>query len=425
MCGTMEIGCQIKEGFLSVATSALDNLRDESSKAALSTLRSATLWLTPKTPTLADNVGEKWTNSPTVEFLQHNLLYVTGSVFVVAVLIAGVRVAWEQRARPLQQLLKAMLTFVVVGAAGTATMQALVTWSDEFAVSIVHDAMKDQSLAASFGGQLDPDGVPQTLVAAGVPALISISISTVVMVSYLIQIVLMLVRSAMLVLLAGTFPLAAAATNTELGTNWFRKYCGWSLAFIAYKPAAALVYAASFKLSQANLLGGGDDVIQAMTGMMMLLLAIFALPALLRFMVPVTAAVAGGSAGVGSAVADPGGVATGAINVARGGFGGGSGGGGGSSSGGGGASGARTVGAAATGAAGAGLAAARKVGGGIAGAAAHSSGEAGGGSVTPASASGPMAGRGRSRPSKPSSRSHSSSASEARVPEPAGPSGNW
>ena len=118
---------------------------------------------------------------------------------------------------------------------------------------------------------------------------------------------------ALLILLAGTFPLAAAATNTEIGRNWFRKYCGWALAFVAYKPAAALIYATAMKMNEKNFGGSGSSFVQTATGMMMLLLAIFALPALLRFMVPLTTAVAGGNAGMGAAVADPGGMATGAV----------------------------------------------------------------------------------------------------------------
>jgi hypothetical protein len=427
MCGPTEIKCHIQEGFMSVATSALDQLKDGFNQAALRTLHSlATFWLKPQTPELAEQRGQTWENSDTVGFLQDRLLTVVAAVFVVAVLIAGIRIAWEQRARPLQELLKTTLIFVAVGAAGTAVMQLLTSWSDQFAVYLVNEAAADPSLATSFGGKVDENRVVHELVSANVPTLLAISIYGSVIIASLIQVVLMLVRSAMLVLLAGTFPLAAAATNTEIGRNWFRKYCGWSLAFIAYKPAAALIYAAALKLSQADLLSGGDDVVRAMTGMMMLLLAIFALPALLRFMVPVTAAVAGGSAGMGSSVADPGGVASGAINVGRSGFGGGSGGGGGSSSGGG-ATGAKGVGAAAgtaAGAAGAALAVARKAGGSLAGAAAHSAGEAGGGSITPSSASGPMAGGSRSRPPKSGSRNPSSSAGQGRIPEPAGPSGS-
>jgi hypothetical protein len=417
----MNLGCYIQEGFQSVATNATDQLRQQASQAAMQALDAMTFWIKPKTPAIAEQHGESWTNTGTVEYLQHSLLGITGAVFVIAILIAGMRIAWEQRAKPLQELLKAVVTFVVVGAAGTATMQVLIAWSDEFAVSIIRGVGQDMSLAAVFGGTTDGQGNVQNLVSDSLPALLGIFSCLGVIVVSLIQIVLMLIRSALLVLLAGAFPLAAAATNTEMGRNWLRKFCAWSLAFIAYKPAAALVYAAAMKLGHDPATSTNDGLVRAMSGMMMLLLGLLALPALLRFMVPVTAAVAGGSAGMGSSVADPGGMATGAVNVGAG-FGGGRGagssaGGSGGGGGGGGASGAQAVGAKAAGAiagpAGVGLAAARKAAGGLAGAAAHSAGEAAGGSITPASAHGPMAGRGgsRSRRGNPS------------APVPAGPTG--
>jgi hypothetical protein len=434
MCGNVDIGCHIHEGFQAITTNALDQLKEGTNDAALSTLTSlATFWLQPKSPVLADE--KTWKDSLTVGFMHDRLLWVTGVVFFVAVLIAGMRTAWEQRARPLQELLKTMLIFVVVAAAGTAVLQLLTSFSDLFAVDIVKQAAADGSLKTAFGGEVDENGnLAHELVATNVPTLLAISIYGSVIIASLIQVVLMLVRSAMLVLLAGTFPLAAAATNTEMGRTWFKKYCGWALAFIAYKPAAALIYAAALQLSKGDLLSG-DSVIQAMTGMMMLMLAIFALPALLRFMVPVTAAVAGGAAAMGSSVADPGGLATGAVNVGhaafggRSGGGGGTSGGGGSSSGGGGASGAKVVGAAASaglGAAGTAVNVARKVGGGLAGAAAHSGGEAGGGSVTPTSTFGPMsrAGGGARSAGRTSNSSSSSPGGQQRTPEPAGPSGS-
>ncbi|WP_329004733.1 hypothetical protein OHA18_15245 [Kribbella sp. NBC_00709] len=429
----MDLGCYIRDGFQSITTSAMDELRQQVNQGALRTLDAMTFWLKPNTPAVAQQHGESWTNTGTVQFLQDSLLGVTAAVFAVAILIAGMRIAWEQRARPLQELLKAILTFVVVAAAGTATMQLLSSWADQFSVAVVHQVGKDMTLATAFGGSVNGNGQAQDLVASSMPALLSITTGLGVILASLIQIVLMLVRSALLVLLAGSFPLAAAATNTEIGRSWFKKFCGWSLAFIAYKPAAALVYAAAMRISHDPAMSVSDGVVRAMMGMMMLLLAIFALPALLRFMVPVTAAVAGGSAAMGSSVADPGGMATGAVNVGSSGagFGGGSGRGAGSSAGGagGGASGAQTVGAKAAGAAagpaGIGLAVARKTAGGLAGAASHSAGESGGGAITPPSASGPMAGRSGSRSSRSGGGSSSTSAAEQRVPEPVGPSGNW
>jgi hypothetical protein len=322
-------------------------------------------------------------------------------------------------------------------------IQLLVEWSDQFAINIVEEATRGVSLGTALRDLVlsSDDGGDG---ANPLPLLMALVLAQSVTFASLIQIVLMLIRSAMLVLLAGTLPIAAAATNTEVGKAWFRKFCAWTLAFVAYKPAAALIYAAAIKLNEAGMSDSGNSLIQAMAGMMMLLLAIFALPALLRLAVPVTAAVAGGGSASGSSVADPGGAATGAINIGRsaaGGFGGGSrggGGGGGAGSGGGGgggATGARLAGSAAGagfGAAGAALTAARKAGGAVAGAAAHSAGESGGGSITPSSF-GPMArgarGGGEPRARSSGSRSgptgsNSSSSAQERIPEPAGPSGS-
>jgi len=142
MCGQVDIGCYIREGFQSVATSALDQLKEGTNEAALRGLHSlATFWLEPGTPQLAEQQGQTWKNSDTVGFMQDRLLTVVAAVFIVAVLIAGIRTAWEQRARPLQELLKTMLIFVTVAAAGTAVMQLLTSWSDQFAVYIVHQPL--------------------------------------------------------------------------------------------------------------------------------------------------------------------------------------------------------------------------------------------------------------------------------------------
>ncbi|MFB6725184.1 type IV secretion system protein [Kribbella sp. NPDC056345] len=399
MCGQLEIGCQIKEGFISVATSSLDSLLQQASQAALDSMHSmATLWLKVPDATIATESGAGWKNSGPVEYLQQSTFAVVAAIFTVAILIAGLRTAWEQRAKPLQELLKAMMTFVLVCGAGAAVLQLLSEWSDGLAHDIVTKAAGG-NVDAGFQSIVANGGFTEIGVASG-QVILAICVTISVMCASVIQIVLLLIRSAMLVILAGTFPLAAAATNTEVGRTWFRKFCGWAIAFIAYKPAAALIYAAAMKLNQSAMLPSDNQLVQAMTGIMMLMLAVFALPALLRFAVPLTAAVAGGSAAMGSAVADPGGLATGAVNVGRarlGGSGGGSGAGAGAGVGGGagggagagaGASGARTVGAAASagmGAAGAAITAARKAGGAVAGAASHSAGDGGGGGGTPSS----------------------------------------
>jgi hypothetical protein len=371
-----------------------------------------------------------FTDTGPIAFLHSHVLEVSLSIFSLAVLVAGMRIAWEQRAEPLRELLKATMLFVVVSAAGTATLQLLTAWSDGFAMDLVQKATpKDQQFEHALGDMLLQGGAAQ-VAGQQLPLMVMMFFGIAVFVAAVIQIVLLLIRSAMLVLLAATFPLAAAATNTEVGKAWFRKYCAWALAFIAYKPAAALVYAAAMKMTEAGMTdGSGNGLVQALTGLMMMLLAVFALPALLRFAVPVTAAVAGGSAGMGGGAADPGGMATGAISVGRSAMGRSpSSGGGGSSSGGGSGGGGSATGALAVGAsaglavAGAAVKGAKMAGGALAGAAAHSAGEAGGGGSSSSASGSSSGGRGWGGSRARSSGGRSNTNFQPR--EPVGPSGS-
>ena len=442
MCGKVEIGCNIKEGFQSMITNQFDNLAQRIGEMASSGLQAvSTFWIKIDSPTLSNEHLRKgctpapktascstFTDTGPIAFLHSHVLEVSLSIFSLAVLVAGMRIAWEQRAEPLRQLLKATMLFVVVSAAGTATLQLLAAWSDGFAMDLVQKATpKDQQFQHALGDMLLQGGAAQA-VGQQLPVMVMMFFGIAVFVAAVIQIVLLLIRSAMLVLLAATFPLAAAATNTEVGKAWFRKYCAWALAFIAYKPAAALVYAAAMQMTQAGMTdGSGNGLVQALTGLMMMLLAVFALPALLRFAVPVTAAVAGGSAGMGGGAADPGGLATGAVSVGRSAISGrtssGGGGGGGSSSGGSSATGALGVGASAgLAVAGAAVTGAKKAGNALAGAASHSAGEAGGGGSSGRASGSSSGGRGWGG----SKRSSSSSGgrSQRNPPPPPGPSGS-
>ena len=137
-----------------------------------------------------------------------------------------------------------------------------------------------------------PAGFTVGLAGTVTTAFIAIVLGIIAFLATVIQIMLMLVRGGMLVLLVGTLPLVAAFSNTEMGLQWFRKASAWLIAFALYKPAAAVVYAVAFDLA------GQQGALALLDGVMMLVLAILALPALLRFVVPATSALAGaGGAG--------------------------------------------------------------------------------------------------------------------------------
>jgi type IV secretion system protein TrbL len=160
-----------------------------------------------------------------------------------------------------------------------------------------------------------PAGFTVGLAGTVTTAFIAIVLGIIAFLATVIQIMLMLVRGGMLVLLVGTLPLVAAFSNTEMGLQWFRKASAWLLAFALYKPAAAVVYVVAFDLA------GQQGALALLDGVMMLVLAILALPALLRFVVPATSALAGaGGSGAMLAGAAGGAIAmrmpTGAASVA-------------------------------------------------------------------------------------------------------------
>ena len=296
--------------------------------------------------------------SPTVSFLQNSLWYYTLAVAVLGVIVAGARMAWEQRADPGKHLVQGLLTLVVVAGAGLTVVGLLTTAADEFSVWIINQSL-DCDIAgdsACFGESMLTLLTLSTGSTGGLGAVLAIILGVFAVLAALAQIVLMVVRAGALVILAGMLPISASASLADPQRTMFRKTSGWLLGFILYKPAAAIVYATAFRLTGTDLFGK-DGLVSVLTGLALMVLALVALPALMRLIVPAVSAVsAGGSlAGLGmagAAAALPTGAA--AAGKLRGGGGGGSGASGpaaptGATGGGGGAAGGSAAGAAAAG----------------------------------------------------------------------------
>lgn len=237
-----------------------------------------TLWI--YVPTLHVTEGGGYQPVATVSFMRGQVMWLVVAAAVVSTIVAGVRMAWQQRGEPLQDLLKSLLTLTVVAFGGLALVTVLTEAGDLLAQRFIDRAVDEsglsfaENLAALIAGPLIAGGGPIVF-----PTIIIFGFAA-VLISF-IQIMLMLVRNGMLILLAGILPLAAAATNTEMGKTWFKRICGWLIAFIAYKPFAALIYATAIMLA-----GAQDSLVKVITGLAMMALSIIALPALLRLVAP-------------------------------------------------------------------------------------------------------------------------------------------
>jgi len=286
-----------------IVNDGLDNLAQKIVEAIVPVVKQVgTLWVSTPTPQIAtDPVSGK--ASSTAAFIQGSLWWYMAAALVLAVIVGGTRMAWEQRGEPLRDLLKALLTFVVVSSAGLSVIALGTAAGDAYAKWVIDTSTDGTDFASNIAKMLG--FLAKSSAATPGPAnpvIFVIIAGFLALLFSCFQIVLMVVRGGMLVVLAGVFPLTAAFTNTETGRAWFRKACGWILAFILYKPAAAIIYATSFRLVGDAQLGTGGGITTALTGVTLMLLALVALPALMRFVVPMVSAIGGGSGGGGAAL---------------------------------------------------------------------------------------------------------------------------
>jgi type IV secretion system protein TrbL len=307
-CEFWDLDCVSKSAVSGVLDDAIGNLAKaimEGMSQMVTTL--STFWVSMPTANLASQDGV--TASPVVGFVNSELGYWTLALAVLSVILGGTRMIWEQRGAPLRDLLRSLLTLTLVTGLGLAVISILVIAADAFSASIIDRATDGKGFAHAMAILVMTN---QT----GVGVFILIILGLVGLIASLVQIVLMIVRGGMLVILAGILPTTAAFTNTEMGRQWFQKAIGWTIAFILYKPAAAIVYAVAFKLMGSS---GGNVLLGSITGFALMIVALLALPALMRFVTPMVGAVASGSGGgAGAAV---GAMATGAVSMGRSGSG--------------------------------------------------------------------------------------------------------
>jgi hypothetical protein len=297
--GEVEDGGKAAQNAVSAAGSdvltGLSNAMASAADGLLKTLSS--FWMNIGTPDLTS------TGSPAAA-IQADVGWVTTCTAVVCILVAAGRIAVRRRGQPAAVMAMGLTRLVVVSAAATFLVQAAGKLGDTFSADLMNTAhlgsggwssiISTTALASAFAGG---DGM-------------LLIIALLIIFSSLIQLMLMILRVGLLVILTGTLPLAAAASMSDWGETWWRKHIAWLTAWLLYKPAAALLYAAAFALTD-----GKRTAVEVISGFMLLILSILILPALLKVIMPMTAALGAASSGT-LAMGAAGAAATGAIKIA-------------------------------------------------------------------------------------------------------------
>jgi hypothetical protein len=316
------IGCHAGAALEDAADDAIKDMAKAIAEAVGNMIETlGTFWVNVGTPALTSAPGGSTASDP-VLFLQDSLYFWTASLAVLSVLVGAAKMVIERRGAPLRDLVRSLATLVVVSGAGVAAAGLLTVAADKFSAWIIESSTDGTSFNENITSLLALSAT------SPIGSIMIILLGLIAILASVMQIVLMIVRGGLLVILTGIFPTAAAFTNTETGKGWFQKCAAWLIAFILYKPAAAIVYATAFQLSGSKIFGNDGDgkdfgsaLMTTITGLALMVIALFAMPALMRFVTPMVGAVAGG--GGASAAGTVGALASGAISMGSAGRGGG------------------------------------------------------------------------------------------------------
>ena len=321
-CDWWNFSCQAGDFVNDRANDAIKDMAQAIADAVGNVIKTlGTFWVNVGTPSLTTVPGGSTASEP-VLFLQSSLYFWTAALAVLSVLVGAAKMIIERRGAPLRDLARSLATLVVVSGAGVAAVGLLTVSADQFSAWIINNSTGGTSFNDNITGMLALSAT------SPIGSIMIILLGLIAILASVLQIVLMIVRGGLLVVLTGIFPTAAAFTNTEAGKGWFQKCTAWLIAFILYKPAAAIIYATAFRLSGAKIFGNGGDgkdfgsaLLTTVTGLALMVIALFAMPALMRFVTPMVGAVAGGGGALAAGTVA--GAASGAIHMGSAGRGGG------------------------------------------------------------------------------------------------------
>ncbi|MEU8309850.1 hypothetical protein AB0C84_40395 [Actinomadura sp. NPDC048955] len=259
-----------------------------------------TWWVQVPSPDLQDEAA--------VYTIQGWMMPIATAVAVMAVIVAGGKMAITGKANSLTDVGQGLVTIAATGAIGVIVPTLLLQAGDAWSSWVI-----STSADGDFVRRL-----VETIAMAGAPVGLINVLGVFGLLMAIVQALLMVFRQASIIVLAGMLPLASAGTLAPKTRVWFTKITGWGLAFVFYKPAAAAIYAIAI-----TMVGKGSDIRTIFVGYAMMALSLIALPVLMKLTTWATGSVAQSSGQGGLLSAALGGaVAVGSFRASSGGAGG-------------------------------------------------------------------------------------------------------
>jgi len=237
---------------------------------------------------------------PAVGHAQTLLQPLSLAILVGSILAQAIRMMISRKGDPLVQVLLGLVRYAVTAGLGLTILHAALKAGDALATGILDDA--PAKFAQLLQGMLlaNPTNLWGVLLLSNIATVLAV-----------VQWLLMELRQAGLLVLAAMLPLAASGSLNRATRAWLDRLIGWLLAIVAYKPAAAFIYYLGFSYLSPRA-GAPGNLGTILTGVLVLGLAVVAMPVLLKFF-SWSGTQIGGSGGSGSGTL----AAAGAVALAR------------------------------------------------------------------------------------------------------------
>lgn len=300
-CGPLDFGC----GIGNVVRGGIEEFVRSLADGAVQFLGWLTsFWINIPSPDVqSDAIGQ----------ITSGLHFYTIVLAIVGLFVTLIRMIFSNSFRDGIPAVNMIVNLVVVTGVYAAAATALILAGDSFAPWIIERATGTQDL------DLTQLLTTQAIMTAGVGP--GVLLGIVALLGSLMNVILMILRGVLVTLVFAFLPALAAASATESGNQAFKKAQGYLLALILFKPVAAVIYALGLLLirtppSFTTTDELGASLYHVSVGVMTLLIAGLALPAIIKFIAPVAAGgVSSAFSGAGLAA---GGVAAGAAVVSLG-----------------------------------------------------------------------------------------------------------
>ncbi|MGX1762837.1 hypothetical protein ACWIG5_39105, partial [Streptomyces lydicus] len=253
-----------------------------------------TFWLKLPSSTMLDSQS---LFSTVRDYLYQPQIY----LLMASMIACGVRLALAKRAaraEEAEETFRVLGRSVVMAGGLSIVLAAATTASDQFAIWVVNDASDGNA-----------SGVMQTLVTttafqAFSPGLILI-LSVGGMIGALAQLVFAVIRQGLLIIVVGLLPLAASMSGFDMGRGFYKRLLTWTIAFLLWKPFAAIVYMIAFVTAKEVAINP-DQITDAtaaqklLVGVVLLCCVGLLLPVVMRLASPIAGAASRGGSGFGA-----------------------------------------------------------------------------------------------------------------------------